>query len=102
MRVWLKSPRARKITVTLLLLVVLAFLWVIFTEILDKPSAVSLARVLVLDDADDDFRALRPKDCVYAFANGKMIQKVAGLNICQTVGGGISLSAAANGQFFVV
>jgi DNA-binding beta-propeller fold protein YncE len=56
---------------------------------------------MVLDDADPDFGAVRPKDCVYAFADGKITQKVEGLNICQTVGGARLFSAAPNGQFFV-
>src|SRR5580765_5333573 len=101
MRVWPKTPRVRKIIVALLFLILLTFLWVVYTEIFDKPSALSLARILVLDDADEDFRALRPKDCVYAFPNGKRLRKIADLNICQTVGGCRSLSSAPNGKFFV-
>jgi hypothetical protein len=101
MRVWPKTPKARKITAALLCLVVLAFLWVVYNEIFDKPSVLSLARILVLDDADEDFRALHPKDCVYAFPNGKRIRKITDLNIAQTIGGGRSLSSAPNGEFFV-
>src|SRR5580765_6811534 len=102
MRVWPKTPRVRKITAALLFLILLTFLWVIYIEIFDKPSALSLTRILVLDDADENFRALQPKDCVYAFPKGKRVRKIADLNICQTVGGCRSLASAPNGEFFVV
>ena len=101
MRIWPKTPRARKISLALALILAFTFVLVICRDLFDKPTAASLARVLVLDDSDPDFRALHPKDFVYAFQNGKMIPKVAALNISQTVGGGRSLSAAPNGEFFV-
>jgi DNA-binding beta-propeller fold protein YncE len=96
-----KTSRARKIILSLLLIVALAILWLVSISIFDKPSAASLTGVLVLDDSDPDFQALRPADCVYVFPNGHMLRHITNLNICQTVGGARSLSAAANGEFFV-
>lgn len=101
MHFWPKTLKARRISLTLLLIVALAIICFVSISIFDKPSAASLARVLVLDDSDPDYRALRPKDCLYAFPTGKMIHQITNLNISQTVGGTRSLSAAANGEFFV-
>jgi DNA-binding beta-propeller fold protein YncE len=101
MPLWPKTSKVRRISLALLLIVAFTILWPIFNSIFDKPSAASLAKVLVLDDSDPDFRALRPNDCVYTFPNGKITRQITNLNISQTVGGARSLSAAANGEFFV-
>jgi hypothetical protein len=61
MRIWPKTPRARKITVALLFLILLAFLWVIYTEIFDRPSALSLAEFWFLMTLMRIFEQFGPK-----------------------------------------
>ena len=59
--------------------------------------------VLVLDDCDDDFRTPPFEDSVIAFGpNGKFSRIATNLNLCQTVGGGRSLSVSGDGRFLVV
>ena len=63
----------------------------------------SVSTVLVLDDCDDDFRTPPFEDAAIMFGpDRKPSRLVTNLNICQTVGGGRSLSVAANGDFFLV
>ena len=102
MRVWPKTSKARRVSAAILILVVLGGLWFIGSSVFDKPDRASLARILVLDDSDSDFRTPPFEDCVYAFPEGNLVRKVADLNVCQTVGGGRMLSAAQDGRFFLV
>jgi len=63
----------------------------------------SAARILVLDNCDSDFRTPPFDDVVLVFTeDGKLLRKVGGLNIAQTVGGCRSLSVAPGGRVFVV
>jgi len=102
MRVWPKASKAKKIFLAILFLLCLAALWLARITIFDKPSSASLARILVLDDSDSDFRIPPFEDAVYAFPDGKRVARVSDLNIAQTVGACRRLSAAGNGQFFLV
>jgi len=102
MRVWPKASKAKKISLSILLLLFLAALWLARITIFDKPSSASLARILVLDDSDSDFRTPPFEDSVYAFPDGKRIPRVSDLNTAQTVGACRRLSASGNDQFFLV
>jgi len=102
MRIWPNTSKARRILATALIFAVAVVLWIIWVAYFDKPSRASLARILVLDDSDSDFKTPPFEDCVYAFQDGKLIRKVADLNVCQTVGGDRSLSATRDGRTFLV
>lgn len=60
-------------------------------------------RLLVLDNSDSDFE-IPPFDDSVLFLNsqGKIINSVGGLNICQTVGRARAIAASEDGSFFVV
>jgi hypothetical protein len=102
MRVWLKSSKARRVFLLILILLGLAIIWSSYVIIFNRPSAESLARILILDDCDRDFRNPPFEDCVYAFSNGKLVRKVFDLSIAQTVGGCRRLSTDENGRLFLV
>src|SRR6266446_3226619 len=61
------------------------------------------ARILVLEDCDNNYRTPPFGDAVLGFtADGKRLRKAGGLNICETVGGCRSLSVGPEGRMFVV
>ncbi len=59
--------------------------------------------VLVLDNSDSDFKA-PPFDDSILFLNskGKIVNRIGGLNLCQSVGRSRRIAASEDGRFFVV
>jgi hypothetical protein len=81
----------------------MVFFWFADISLFPRKGLVSPAGVLVLEDSDSDFRIPPFEDRVILFeSNGKAVDKVTGLNICETVGGCRSLSVAPDGSFFTV
>jgi hypothetical protein len=105
MRFWPKSPKGRRTAALVLTLVLAVGLLAAFWDpicLFIRPDP-SLSKILVLDDYDPDFRNPPFEDVVLSFTpRGRAIRKVKDLNICETVGGGRSLSVAPDGRFFVV
>lgn len=105
MRFWTKSPKGRRIAAVVVTLVVVVSLVAAFRDsiwLFIKPDP-ALTRILVLDDYDSNFRHPPFQDTVFSFTpRGRPIRKVGDLNICETIGGGRSLSVSRDGRFFVV
>jgi hypothetical protein len=85
-------------------------LLLLFTAILiDKAkaqmpvSAKQSPHILVLDNSDSDYKVPPFNDSVFFLnSDGKIINEISGLNICQNVGGNRAISVSRDGQFFVV
>lgn len=79
-----------------------AFFWAEDAVLLFREDT-SMSTLLVLDDCDEDFRTSPFDDAAIVLGpTRKPSRLVTNLNICQTVGGGRSVSMAANGEFFLV
>ena len=104
MRIWRNIPKKKKrLLAAMLVGSVIAVFLLSSADFFNKPPSNSSVRVLVMADSDDDFRTPPFQDKVIGFdSNWNPADKVADLNICQTVGGGRSLSAAKDGRFLLV
>src|ERR1039457_687820 len=99
-----KSMRSFVLAIAILLGGLIALYWSGDSGVFQRKGlSTSAAGVLVLEDADSDFRKPPFADTVIMFGrDGKPVRKVSNLNICETVGGCRALSVASDGRFFVV
>lgn len=66
-------------------------------------SATQSPHILVLDNCDSDYKVPPFTDSVLSLnSEGKVINEISGLNICQNIGGNRAISVSQDGQFFVV
>jgi hypothetical protein len=100
-----KNGRKKKWILLLAILLIggaTAFFWAEDAVLLFRKDP-SASTVLVLDDCDEDFRMPPFEDAAILLGPARNPSRlVTNLNICQTVGGGRSVSMAANGEFFLV
>src|SRR5438046_113218 len=96
-----KNGRKKKWVLLLAILVIggaTAFFWAEDAVLLFRKDP-SMSTVLVLDDCDEDFRTPPFEDAAIVLGpTRKPSRLVTNLNICQTVGGGRSVSTSANGE----
>jgi DNA-binding beta-propeller fold protein YncE len=66
-------------------------------------SATESPHILVLDNCDSDYKVPPFTDSVlFLNSEGKAINQISGLNICQNIGSNRAISVSQDGQFFVV
>jgi hypothetical protein len=66
-------------------------------------STTESPHILVLDNYDSDYKVPPFTDSVLSLdSEGKVINEISGLNICQNIGGNRAISVSQDGQFFVV
>jgi hypothetical protein len=66
-------------------------------------STTQSPHILVLDNCDSDYKVPPFTDSVlFLNSEGKVINQISGLNICQNIGSNRAISASQDGQFFVV
>ncbi len=71
------------------------------TELSDPTT--QLPRILLLDNCDADYKVPPFNDAVLIFnIKGEVINQIAGLNVCQNIGGNRAISVLDDGHFFVV
>ena len=88
-------------------------IWVLFLLISSLVTCVAAAglsdpaipppHILLLDNCDSNFRAPPFNDKVlFLDSKGEIITYIAGLNVCQNIGGNRAISVSGDGRFFVV
>ena len=91
--------KAVKITLLLLLIGLL----VDKAEAESPVTAKQSPHILVLDNCDSDYKIAPFNDSVFFLnSDGKIINEIGGLNICQNIGGNRAISVSPDGKFFVV
>lgn len=66
-------------------------------------STTQSPHILVLDNCDSDYKVPPFTDSVlFLNSEGKVINQISGLNICQNIGSNRAISASQDGKFFVV
>ena len=66
-------------------------------------STTQSPHILVLDNCDSDYKVPPFTDSVlFLNSEGKVINQISGLNICQNMGSNRAISVSQDGQFFVV
>lgn len=87
--------------VSLLFLLIASFIHAVKAEI--PASAAQSPHILVLDNCDSDYKVPPFTDSVlFLNSEGKVINQISGLNICQNIGSNRAISVSQDGQFFVV
>ncbi len=88
-------------SVTLLLLLATVLIHKAEAEL--PVSATESPHILVLDNCDSDYKVPPFTDSVLSLdSEGKVINEISGLNICQNAGGNRAISVSQDGKFFVV
>lgn len=84
-------------------------LFLLATLLIDKVEAGSPVtdkespHILVLDNCDSDYKIAPFNDSIiFLNSEGKIINEIGGLNICQNIGGNRAISVSPDGKFFVV